>query len=99
MEIDDVQIPNPKSQTNPKTPNSKAGTPGSATVLGEKRLRTSRSITGEIMGKPRPFLGQSIGPSTRGWFDGFEFGICLGFGIWDLGFLLNNLQSETRKVK
>jgi hypothetical protein len=51
------------------------------------------------MGKPRPFLGQSIGPSTRGWFDGFEFGICLGFGIWDLGFLLNNLQSETRKVK
>jgi hypothetical protein len=81
MEIDNVQIPNPKSQTNSKTPNSKPGTPGSSTVLGEKRLCTSRSLPGEIMGKPRPFLCQSVGPSTTGWFVGFEFGICLGFGI------------------
>jgi hypothetical protein len=81
MEIANVQIPNPKSQTNSKTPNSKPRIPGSATVLGEKRVRTSCSLPGEIMGKPWPFLGQSMGPSTTGGFDGFEFGICLGFGI------------------
>jgi hypothetical protein len=36
---------------------------------------------GDIRGQPGPFLPHAVGGSMTRWFDGFEFGICLGFGI------------------
>ena len=79
-----LPVPNSKFQTNSNTLNSKPGPRGSSTVLGEERRRSSRAIMGNIMAQPRPFLSQGMGPSRTGCFDGFEFGICLGFGIWNL---------------